>query len=234
MKSKRMLILIMLLLCSFGVGAQGAYLEKGVNGVGSEARIAFGIGGFQGFEVVSGYSIAGILDLGGSIGTNRRQLSGYPSTDLRAAFDFKLNVLKQAAGIPLSLQILGSYGLDNVFSEYLEINDATRRGTGYTLGLNLASNIRLAPSWLIRVSLFGGYDSINYSTIEPIIPTPPPENPQTFTTVERVTNLYLGGALGFMVVFPHGAIFTVLAELRADQDLEFQINPTIAVTFPQR
>ena len=50
----------------------------------------------------------------------------------------------------------------------------------------------------------------------------------------RVGNLYFGGGLGFLFVFPKGMILAVQAELRADRDLALQINPILSVAFPQR
>ena len=76
---------------------------------------------------------------------------------------------------------------------------------------------------LIRVSLLGDYASTTYTTQG----TP-------FDGVERVGNLYFGGGLGFLFVFPKGMILAVQAELRADRDLELQINPILSVAFPQR
>jgi len=224
MKLARLLYIPIVLLCAFAAGAQGAYLDKGVNGIGGEARVTLGLDGVEGFGIVSGYSIAGILDVGGNFGLTYGSLGGYDSTDLRMALDYRINVLKQTAGLPLSLQIMGSYGLNNVLSEYLDNDNATRRGTGYTLGLNLASNIRLTPSWLIRVSLLGDYASTTYTTKGNILNI----------TGERVGNLYFGSALGFLFAFPQGAILAVQAELRADRDLELQINPILSVAFPQR
>ena len=184
-----------------------------------------GLDGFEGLGIVSGYSIAGILDVGGSVGLSLWQSRGLTLPPTCAwLWTIRINVLKQTTGLPLSLQIMGSYGINNVFSEYLDNDNATRRGTGYTLGLNLASNIPLTPSWLIRVSLLADYGTTTYHD--------PGGHPSG--TVERVGNLYFGGTLGFLFVFPRGATLAVQAELRADQDLEFQINPILAVAFPQR
>jgi len=228
MKRVRSLLVVFLLLGTLVVSAQGAYLEKGVNGIGSEARVVLGLDGFKGLGIVSGYSIAGILDVGGSVDYSLGELEGLDSTDLRAALDYGVNVLKQSARVPLSLQIKGSYGIHRVLSEYLDNTNATRRGTGYTLGLNLATNIRLTPSWLIRVSLFGDYGSTKYITLpEGALETTP-------GVVERAADLYFGGGLGFLFAFPQGAILAVQAELRADRDLELQINPILSVAFPQR
>jgi len=224
MKRVRSLLVIFQLLGTLFAGAQGAYLDKGVNGMGGEARVVLGLDGFEGLGIVSGYSIAGILDVGGNFGLTYGSLGGYDSTDLRMALDYRINVLKQTAGLPLSLQIMGSYGLNNVLSEYLDNDNATRRGTGYTLGLNLASNIRLTPSWLIRVSLLGDYASTTYTTKGNILNI----------TGERVGNLYFGGALGFLFAFPQGAILAIQAEMRVDRALELQINPILSVAFPQR
>ena len=223
MMTVRALPRVILLLCAFAAGAQGGYLEKGANGIGSEARVMWALDGFKGIGILSGYSIAGILDVGGSVDLTRGMLQGYDSTDLRAAFDYRINVLKQSPGVPLSLQIRGSYGLSNVLSEYLDDDHATRRGTGYTLGLNLSSNIGLTDFWLVRVGLLGDYGSTTYTTVG-----------DTLNTVEREANLHFGGALGFLFVFRGGATLAAQVELRADQNLELEIHPILAVAFPQR
>ena len=77
---------------------------------------------------------------------------------------------------------------------------------------------------LIRVSLLGDYASTTYTTKGNILNI----------TGERVENLYFGGGLGFLFVFPAGAILAVQAELRADRDLALQINPILSVAIPQR
>lgn len=229
MKTVRLLLTFLLqVLCASFLGAQGAYLEKGVNGMGGEAKFVIGRDGFTGFGIVSGYSIGGILDVGGSVNYTLGELQGLDSTDIRAAVDYGVSVIKQSAKIPLSLKIKGSYGINKVFSEYLDNTSATRRGTGYTLGLNMASNIRLTSSWLIRVSLFGDYGSTKYITL--------PEGAQEATpgAVNHSADLYLGGALGFLFAFPQGPILAVQAELRSNKDLAVQINPILSVAFPQR
>jgi hypothetical protein len=49
-----------------------------------------------------------------------------------------------------------------------------------------------------------------------------------------VTNLFYGGGLGFLFVFPKGQILAVQAEVRADEDLDLQIHPILALAFPQK
>lgn len=203
--------------------AQGAYLDKGVNGFGAETRLMLADGQFAGLGITSGYSIAGVLDIGGRVDATLDELGGEDATDLRVAFDYRINVVKQSRGVPVSLQIAGSYGFNNVVSDYLVANSATRRGSGYSIGLNLASNIPLTPVWFIRVNLLGDYASTLYTTVgSPLAGT------------ERVGGLRFGGGLGLLVAFPAGPILVLQAEMRADPDLELQIHPVLAAAFPRR
>jgi len=224
MKSVRPLLPFFLLLFAFTAGAQGAYLEKGVNGMGGEARVALGLDGFEGFQIASGYSIAGILDVGGSVEYSLGKYVDLDSTDLRTAIEYRINALKQTSGFPLSLQISGSYGLNKVFGDYLDNNVSTRLGTGYTLGISISSNIPITSNWIIRISLLSNLGSTTYKTYS---------STGTITT-DRVDNLYFGGALGFLFKFPLGTILAVQAQLRADRDLALQINPIVSVAIPQR
>jgi hypothetical protein len=214
--------ILMLAFCSLPSDAQGAYLPVGVNGFGGELKVALDPDGLLGMEIFSGYSIAGILDVGASVDVGLGRLGGYDATDLRTAFEMRISLVKQTEGVPLSLQLVGSYGLNNVLSEYLDNDNATKRGTGYALGLNLSSNIRLLPFWLLRASLFGEYGSITYTT-----------QGDTLNTVEREGSLYFGGTFGFLFVFPRGATIAILVELRANPENNIQIGPVLAVAFPQ-
>jgi hypothetical protein len=216
------LSILLLVLCYWPSGAQGALLEKGVNGFGLESIFRLGSDGLRETEIASGYTIAGILDVGAAVDVGFGQLGGYDATDLRTAFEMRVNLVKQTEGVPLSLQLVGSYGLNNVLSEYLDNDNATKRGTGYALGLNLSSNIRLLPFWLLRASLFGEYGSITYTT-----------QGDTLNAVAREGSLFFGGTFGFLFVFPRGTTIAILAELRANSELTFQIGPVLAVAFPQ-
>ncbi len=103
MKIVCLICIVVFLVCSFGAFAQGAYLEKGENGFGGEARLMWSQDGFEGVGVVTGYSIAGILDIGFDLGYTLGELEGTSSTELGVAFDYNVNVLKQSARVPLSL-----------------------------------------------------------------------------------------------------------------------------------
>ena len=228
MKIVCLICIVVFLVCSFGAFAQGTYLEKGQNGFGGEVRLMWSQDGFKGMGVVTGYSIAGILDIGFDLGYTLGELEGTSSTELGVAFDYNVNVLKQSARVPLSLQIMGSYGLVNVSSEYLDTRDLIRRGTGYTIGVDLSRNFRLTSYWLLRMNGLVDYESFTYTD------TDTSAVPPTVAVQEHIGNLLFGGGLGFLFVFPRGSTLAVQAELRADQDLELQIHPIIAVAFPQK
>lgn len=216
-----------------GIFAQGAYLEKGENGFGTEIRAVWMSDEFQGVGVAAGYSIAGILDIGLRTDYSLGEISGSDSTELSLGFDYNVSVVKQSAGVPLSVQILGSYALTNVTSDYLDTNDLVRRATGYTIGVCLGRNFRLASFLLLRLTGLLDYESTNYTDTQVVL-NADDEYVVVVFDQDHVTNLYFGGGLGFLFVFPAGQTLAMQAELRADQDSDLQIRPILAVAFPRK
>jgi hypothetical protein len=232
MKLVRVSLIMLFFLCSLVATAQGAYLEKGDNGFGTEVRAMCTTEAFRGIGFTAGYSIAGILDVGLDLGYTLGEFPGSDSTELSLGFSYNVNVLKQSAGVPLSVQILGSYGLANVSDDALP-SDLVRRATGYTIGVSLGRTFRLTSFWLLRVTGLLDYESKNYldkqifinSEGDPVV---------TVVNMDHVRNLLFGGGLGFLFVFPKGQILAVQAEFRADEDLDLQIHPILALAFPQK
>ena len=222
MKLARMSITIVLLLVSATLFAQGLYLQRGQNGFGAEARVIWDEDGFEATDVTAGYSIAGILDVGAGFAYTPTEYGGSSATDLRFAFDYRVNVLKQSPRVPLSVQIMGSYGLNDVSGEYLETNNARRRGTGYSIGLDVSRDIRLVRFLHLHLNALVDYESVNFLTtgIGP-------------DSVDYLRNLYYGGGGGFLFVFPKSQTLAVRAEVRADQDMKLHIQPIVGVAFPQ-
>jgi hypothetical protein len=222
MRFARGAFLLVFLFGAAGIFAQGVYLEKGSNGIGGEVRLALSAEGFEATEITAGYSIAGILDIGAGFTYTPGELGGFDSVDLRIAFDYSLNLIKQSSGVPLTLRIIGSYGLNDVTSEYLDNDNARRRGTGYTIGLDMSRNFRVARFMGLYVNLFVDYKSISYSTIG-----------DTLDFQDHISNLYYGGGGGFLFVFPTGQTLALRTEMRADENLMLHIHPIVGVAFPQ-
>lgn len=223
MKLARLLFAALLMLSAIHAFSQGTYLEKGTNGFGGEARLIWTAEGFQGVGIGSGYSIAGILDIGASLVYTLGELGGFDASDLRVAFDYRVNVLKQAPGVPLSLQIIGSYGLNDAASEYLDNDNAVRRGTGYSIGLNLIRDLRIIDFLALRLNLLVDYESITYSTFG-----------DTLDSTEHAGTLLYGGGAGMLFILPKGQTIALRAELRADENLDLQVVPVLGVAFPHR
>ncbi|MBA7579611.1 hypothetical protein ES708_21482 [subsurface metagenome] len=222
MKILFLMCVFVFLFGSMGAFAQGIYLEKGSNGFGGEVRVILSEDGFEATKVAAGYSIAGILDIGAGLTYTPGELEGYSSSDIRIAFDYRVNVLKQSVGVPLSLQIVGSYGFNDVTSAYLDDNNATRRGTGYTIGLNVARNFRVARFLLLHINLLVDYESTRYTNTG-----------GTLAPEDHIGNLLYGGGGGFLYEFSKGQTLAIRAEVRADEDLSLQIHPVIGIAFPQ-
>jgi hypothetical protein len=224
-----LICIVVFIIGSVGAFAQGEYLEKGQNGFGGEFRAIWSPDEFMGVELVTGYSIAGILDIGLDLGYTLGEISGDSSSELSLGFTYNVNILKQSRRVPLSLQVTGSYGLVNVRSDYLEIQNWERSATGYTIGVNLSRNFRLTSFWLLHLNGLVDYESFTYTTTDPAAVPPTPT-----TVQEYVRDLFFGGGVGFLFVFPKGQTLAIRAEVRADEDLELQIHPVIGAAFPQK
>ena len=233
MKVVRASLILLYILCSLSGFSQGAYLDKGENGFGAEVRAIWSPAEFKGVGFTGGYSIGGILDVGLRMDYSLGELSGSDSTELSFGFDYNVIVVKQSDSVPLSLQILGSYALTNVTSDYLEANDLVRRATGYTIGLSLGRDFRLTSYWRVRLTGLLDYHSATYTDTRVEVDS---EGDYVMAIVDRdhVADLYFGGGLGFLFVFPNSQTLAVQAELRADQDLDLQIHPIVAVAFPRK
>ena len=227
MKLLCLVCIVVFLFASSGAFGQGTYLEKGVNGFGLELRTMVSQQAFNGVGFTTGYSIAGILDIGFLLDYTLGEISGSDSSELALGFDYNVNVLKQSETVPLSVQITGSYGLARVESDFLESNDLERTATGYSIGLDLARNFRLTSYWLLRINALVDYKSFSYLTTDRSVVPPS-------TTQEYVRDLYWGGGLGFLFVLPKGQTLALQAELRADQDQDLEIRPILAAAFPQK
>lgn len=225
-------LVAILFLCSISLFAQGAYLEKGENGFGTEIRGIWTPDDFVGVGLTAGYSIAGILDVGFGLGYTLGELSGSDSTELSLGFDYNVSVIKQSARVPLSVQILGSYGLTDVSSDALP-PDRVRRATGYTVGMNLGRNFRLTSFLLLRVTGLLDYESKTYTDTEVVSTGAGGETVVTIVNRDDVKNLFFGGGLGFLFVFPKGQTVALQAEVRANEDSDLQIHPILALAFPR-
>lgn len=224
----RRIFVIAFLFISSGVFTQGEYLEKGINGFGMELRTMLTPQEFKGAGLSTGYSIAGILDIGFNLQYTLGELGGNDSSEISLGFDYNVHVLKQSAKVPMSLQIMGSYSLSDVSSDYLETNNLERKATGYTIGAGLSRKIRFTPFWLLRLNVLVDYENFTYTDTDMSVAPPAVANQ------DRVDKLSWGGGLGFLFVFPQGQTLAVQTEIRADRYLELEIHPILAMVFPQK
>ena len=223
MKMIPMILLGALLVTPARLVAQGAYLNKGVNGFGTEARAVLSLEGFDGVGITSGYSIAGILDIGADLGLSLGELGGREAADVRVAMVYNVSVLKQSEGVPVSLQVLGSYGATTVISNYLDEDGAQRRGLGYTIGVSLSRSFRLTPVASLRLSLLADYESAALATTGG---TAIPDS------TEYRRTLFAGVGVGAGFAFPRGTALVITAQMRADQDFRFEVRPILAFAVP--
>ena len=144
---------------------QGLLLEKGGNGFGIDAGLAFGEG-TSAIGVYVGYSIFGILDL--SFGVEN---SSFPEEEF--GDDFKATgifpglvfyPLKQSDEIPISLSTSFSYGNFKYRGDFLSVNNFEMKGSSYSLGMGLYHRALLSE----KVSIIPGI-GLSYSFIMSMI-----------------------------------------------------------------
>ena len=175
-KSKRALIAASLFSLVVGTAmGQSAYLDNGVNGTGLTVDMAWNTSRLEGIGLSAGYSISGILDLGLALNVVYDEIELFiaegetktsDSREINGSILYNVYVIKQQDEVPLSLQIIGSYGLSRTSSELLEKQNVTRRGSGFTVGTILTRDFTIDPGWAVRLGLLVDYRSYQY-TIEP-------------------------------------------------------------------
>ena len=227
-------ITIFLLIVPFQAQAQSEYLENGTNGTGLTISSFFDSGGFESVGFSAGFSIAGILDLGLGMDVVLDELEGYDSREINGHIFYNVFVLKQDNKMPLSMQIIGSYGLTTVSSGFLDNNNLIKRGWGLTIGAKLSRDLMITHSFGFRLGAFFFYKWYRFTiefTIEEEIPT----TTETWPGTEEKDALYYGGLLSLLFKTSHsGPILSTTFEGMLDPDLNFRMGPKFTVTQPIR
>ena len=161
---KTLLVITLFALVLLGAAGQSAYLENGVNGTGLTVDVAWIADKLAGFGFSAGYSISGILDLGMALNVIYDEIEKKEAREINGRILYNVFVFKQQAEIPLSLQIIGSYGLSRISSDPLEEQKLIRRGSGFTIGAILSTDFMLGFRWAIRLGLLADYRSYRYIT----------------------------------------------------------------------
>ena len=224
------------------VFSQSAHLENGVNGTGVTIKAVWEPGKLAGVGFHTGYSLSGIMDLGMGLdlffdeiqGTNTREVNGY--------IFYNVFVFKQQQWIPVSLQVVGSYGLNHISGEYFDDNGLIKRGTGFTIGAVLSRNFTILPALEVMVGLSTSYRSYRFSTVteqppeeipEPPVEPPVEEVPEIrYPLAEEESNFYYGCLLGISLLPARGPVFSVSVAALLDLDAKFHLEPELSVAVP--
>ena len=138
--------------------SQGAYLEKGKNGLGiagvfSSNKDASAVGGS------AGYSASGIFDFGISVAKisfGQKFVEKDLSATAISPF-VTIHAIKQDETTPISVSISGSYESDSYSSDALSQLRWTLSASGYSFGASIYGNITTSPTMKLQPSVGVAY-----------------------------------------------------------------------------
>ena len=228
-KERIILAAALLLLVPFmGIGAQSSYLDNGTNGAGVGANAYWDRGNFDGIGIRAGYSLAGILDLGLGLDMGFSEIRSYGARDVNGYIIYNIIVLKQQELLPLSWQIIGSYGLSITDSDYLADNALIRTGTGFSIGTVLFTDIMFAEAFGLRPGLFVSYRRYQLAVTTETSPV----TDSAYPLLEVDQELFFGMQLGLLFKFDTGPVIAISFAGMIDLDLGFKFGPSIDLAFP--
>ena len=202
---------------------------KGENGAGVEIFNIFEGMDFKNIGFKGGFSIGGMLDIGLKASYSFYKIVNKDANDLNAAIYFNAFILKQTQTMPLSIQILFSYGLTNVISDNLDLNNDTvidrRFGHGFSLGAGLYRDFFL-NKFNIAVGIVTEYTSYLFIT-QPIT-----VEEDTVTDENRTNNLEYGGEIGFIITAFEGFYLSIRTRFTMDLYSNFKWQPMVGITKP--
>ncbi len=210
------------------VVAQSAYLERGDNGAGIEARGAWTDEGFLGGGVSAGYSIAGTMDFGAAVDANVVSETNDDATDVQVSAVLGVQVFKQGSAFPFSLRVAGSYGLAFVSSDALDSNGEQKTGTGFSVIADLYRDLFATGPVGIRLGVTGGYRSRTYTT-NSLSPQPAPS---PYPIEERLTALWYGANGSLLLRTPNRRVVVAGCSLELDRSNAWRLVPALALVAP--
>ena len=173
--SRKIVFTIAMGVCFFlivpaGGHAQSSLTRKGLNGAQFDVYTSVdtdyvleSIGG------TIGYSIGGILDVGAVFKFHYDIIEYDTLNETEVGLHYGILLLKQRNYSPVSLEISGDYSYAFIESDYYSDQDLQKEGHGYNLGIQLLRDFAISKTFRVRIGMFGGFRSYNY-TIEDISP----------------------------------------------------------------
>ena len=231
-----------LLTAASSVAAQSASVASTSNAtvIGLTGLIGSGdaeSSGAFGLSANTGFSIAGVLDIGFLYGMEFTTDPGSQRTDVGMTYAF--TPLKQGGSAPVSVHVFGTYTYRTEESDFLRTARLEREGQGYTLGFLLAHDLRLADAVAFRLAAVGRHSlfrdvtglTFAYDPATYVGPTPVDygQYPQRETTSLFEYGAYAAGLFDF----PSGMTLLAGALVLADELARVRVQPQIQVLFPR-
>ncbi len=218
------LVILFTLLVPVCLFSQSEYLDNGVNGTGLSVHSYWDSGEFRSVGFSGAFSLAGILDLGLGVDISlgaTREVSGF--------ILYNVFLLKQERQMPISFQIIGTYGFTNVSSYYRDSKYWIRRGSGFTIGAKLFRIFMISAVAGIRPGIFSYYKSYRFVTEE--------ESQWAEAEFERYVevedNIYYGAFLSLLFKTSNsGPIISTTFEGMMDPDFNISFGPKLNITLP--
>ncbi len=219
------LVILFTLLVSASLFSQSEYLDNGVNGTGLSIHSYWDSGEFRSVGFSGAFSLAGILDLGLGVDISlgaTREVSGF--------ILYNVFLIKQERQMPISFQIIGTYGFTNISSYYYrDSNDWIRRGWGFTIGAKLFRIFMISAVAGIRPGIFFYYKSYRFVTESEAQPA----EAEFERFVELEDNIYYGAFLSLLFKTSNsGPIISTTFEGMMDPDFNISFGPKLNITLP--
>lgn len=188
-----------------------------------------------GAALATGYSIAGVLEMGMTFGLDVRPSDGLARTDVGLVY--AVTPLTQRTGVPVSVRLSGAYTARSDQSDFLARNSLIREARGYQLGIEVARDVRGTDAFGVRFGVRAGYTnylettSVGFNT-EGFTGTSDVDYAE-FPKEELESELRYGGYVAALFALPPRGVMTTGVGVYTDSTWSVEIRPLIEIAFNQ-
>lgn len=226
-----LLILAISLGCASQLYSQTAGILTSRNAPTIGAVGSLGLPESAGAAIRTGYTIAGVLDFGLTVGVDADLNGETVRTDV--GLFYSVAPVRQSDTVPFSSQVYGAYSFRGEQSEFLEENRLLRAAVGYSLGVVVVRDFALTGSLGLRLGMLGefqnyrettsaGFDTEGFAGSADV-------NYDEFPEVRLLTKVEFGGYGGLTFVAPAGTIVVVGTAVLMDFDATLRLRPELRI-----
>ncbi|WP_321992047.1 hypothetical protein [Marispirochaeta aestuarii] len=227
-KSRRSIVLTLFLLsiCSLEISGQSSFVKSGLNGAQFEVNTGFDPSGIvKSFGGKIGYSIGGILDLGGIFSVEMDEIESRDVNNTSIGLAYGLMLIKQEKRTPFSARIGGAYCYSFIDSSIYNEANLQKEGHGFDVRFSLLRDFNFGELVMLRFGLFGEFSSYNYTILDRSLQS---EELQEFST-QRETGFKYGSVLVFAKKNTRARTFYLGVEPVMDEDFTLSISTRTGV-----